>query len=73
MAGGDALLGERLDHSGDELQERQTGIDMACALAGLLNQGGNVVAGDVEQTLEALRLLVGVNIRYASTGMAGRC
>ena len=35
---------------------------MACALAGLLDQGGNVVAGDVEQTLETLRLLVRVNV-----------
>ena len=37
MAGGDALLGERLRNFGDELQERQTGVDMACALAGLLD------------------------------------
>jgi hypothetical protein len=31
---------------------------VACALARLLDQGGNVVAGDVEQALEALRFLV---------------
>jgi hypothetical protein len=62
VAGGDALLGERLGHSGDELQEGQTGVDVACALARLLDQGGNVVAGDVEQALEALRLLVRVNV-----------
>jgi len=29
MAGGDALLGERLGHCGDELQKRQTGVDEA--------------------------------------------
>ncbi|MGA7159115.1 MAG: hypothetical protein WBY53_19875 [Acidobacteriaceae bacterium] len=58
MAGGDALLRESLGHSGNELHEGQTGVDMACALAGLLDQSGNVIAGDVEQSLEALRLLV---------------
>jgi hypothetical protein len=51
-------LGEGLGHSGDELEKRQTGVDMAGALAGLLHQGGNVIAGNVEQSLEALRLLV---------------
>ncbi len=35
---------------------------MACALAGLLDQRGHVVAGHVEQTLEALRLLVRVHV-----------
>jgi len=62
MAGGDALLGERLRYRGDELQEGQTGVDVAGTLAGLLDQSGNVVAGDVEQALEALRLLVWVNV-----------
>ena len=62
MAGGNAFLGERFRHRGDELQEGQTGVDVACALARLLHQGGNVVAGDVEQALEALRLLVRVNV-----------
>jgi hypothetical protein len=33
VAGRDALLDERLRHFGDELQERQTGVDVACALA----------------------------------------
>ena len=33
MAGADALLGKRLGHSWDELQEGQTGVDVACALA----------------------------------------
>jgi hypothetical protein len=34
---------------------------VACALAGLLDQSGNIIAGDVEQTLKALRLLVRVS------------
>ena len=62
MAGGDALLGERLRNFGDELQQRQTGVDMACALAGLLDQSRDIVTGHVEQALEALRLLVRVDI-----------
>ena len=62
MAGGNALLGERLRNFGDELQERQTGVDMACALAGLLDQSRHIVTGHVEQALEALRLLVRVDI-----------
>ena len=62
MAGGDALLGERLGHSGDELQEGQPGVDVTYALARLLDQSGNVVSGDVEQALETLRFLVRVNI-----------
>jgi hypothetical protein len=62
MAGGDASLGEGLGHRGDELQEGQTRVDVAGALAGFLDQRGNIVAGDVEQTLEALRLLVWVNV-----------
>jgi hypothetical protein len=44
------------------LQEGQPGVDVAGALAGLLDQSGNVIAGDVEQALEALRLLVRVNV-----------
>ena len=47
MAGGDALLHERLGDSGDELQERQTRVDVAGALAGLLDKRGHVVAGKV--------------------------
>ena len=35
---------------------------MAGALAGLIDERSNVIAGDVEQALKALRLLVGVNI-----------
>ena len=62
VAGGNPFLGERFRHSGDELQEGETRVDVAYALAGLLDQGGNVVAGDVEQALEALRLLVRVNV-----------
>ena len=33
VAGRDALLSECLGYSGDELQEGQTGVDVACALA----------------------------------------
>jgi hypothetical protein len=62
MAGGDALLGERLRDCRNELQKGKPRVDMACALACLLNQSGNVVAGHVEQTLESLRLLVRVDI-----------
>jgi hypothetical protein len=62
VAGGDAFLGERLRHGGDELEQRQTGIDMTCTLAGLLDQCGNVIAGDVEQALKALRFFIGVHI-----------
>ena len=56
VAGGDAFLGERSGYFGDELQERQTGVDVACALARLLDQGGYVVAGNVEQTLKSLEV-----------------
>jgi hypothetical protein len=62
VAGGNALLSERLGHSGDELEKRPTCVDVACALAGLLDQSGNVIAGDVEQAVKALGLLVRVNI-----------
>jgi len=37
VAGGDALLSERFGHSGDELEKRQTGVDVACALTRLLD------------------------------------
>ena len=62
MAAGDAFVSERLRHGGDELQEGETRVDVAYALTGLLDQRGNVVAGDVQQTLEALPLLVRVNV-----------
>jgi len=62
VAGCDAFLEKRLRNLGNELQERQTRIDMACALAGLLDQSGNVVAGNIEQTLKPLRLFEGVNV-----------
>ena len=55
-------MGERLGHFGDELQERQTGVDVACTLARLLNQRGNVVAGDVEQPPKSLGLFVRMHI-----------
>jgi len=45
VTGGDSLLGERFGHCGDELQERETGVDVACALARLLDQCRNLVAG----------------------------
>ncbi len=44
------------------MQKRQARVDVACALAGLLDQRGDVVAGHIEQTLEALRLFVGVHV-----------
>jgi hypothetical protein len=62
MAGGDALGGERLGDGGDKLQEGQTGVDVACAFARLLDQRGYIVAGHVEQALKALRLFVRVNV-----------
>jgi hypothetical protein len=62
VADGDALLGERFGHFGDELQERQTGVDVACALARLLNQRGNVVAGDVEQPLKSFGFFVRMHV-----------
>ncbi len=56
------LLSEVLRNRGDELQQGQPGVDVRCALAGLLHQRGNVIAGHVEQALKALRLFVGVNV-----------
>ena len=47
MAGGDALLHKRLRHSRDELQKAQPRVDVAGALAGLLDKGGHVIAGQV--------------------------
>src|SRR5205823_8741983 len=62
VAGGDALLDERIGYFGDELQERQTGVDVACALARLLNQRCNVVAGDVEQPLKSFGFFVRMHV-----------
>ena len=47
MTGGNALLDERFGNVGNELQKRETRIDVAGALAGLLNEGGHVVTGQV--------------------------
>ncbi len=47
MAGGDALLGECLGNFGNELQKRETRIDVAGTLAGLLDKGGHVVTGQI--------------------------
>ena len=62
MPYGDALFKEGFGNFGNELQKRETGVDVACALAGLLGKCGHIVSGHVEQTLEALRLLVWVNV-----------
>jgi hypothetical protein len=43
-----------LGHIRNELQQRKAGIDEAFAFAGLLGKDGSVVAGQVEQALEAL-------------------
>ena len=59
---GDEFSAERLRNCRDQLQQRQTSIDVGCALAGFVDQRGHVIAGHVEQTLEALRLFVGVNV-----------
>jgi hypothetical protein len=59
---GDAFLNKGLRNIGNELQERQPCVDMACAFTRLHDQSGNVVAGNGKQTLEALRLLAGVNV-----------
>ena len=45
-----------------KLQQGQTGVDVAGALAGLLDQSGHVVARKVQEPLKALCLFVGVNI-----------
>ena len=55
MAGRDALGAECLGDGRDELEKRRTRIHVGGALAGFVDQRGHVVAGHVEQTLEALR------------------
>jgi hypothetical protein len=62
VAGGDTFLKESLGNFGNQLQKRETGVDVARALAGLLDQSRHIVTGHVEQTLEALGLLVRVNV-----------
>ena len=47
MAGGDALGAERLGDGWDELEKRQACVDVACTLAGLLDQCGDIVTGHV--------------------------
>ena len=59
---GDPLGCKRLGDGWNELQERQTGVDVACTLARLFDQCGYIVAGHVEQALKALRLLVRVHV-----------
>ncbi|HEX4166606.1 MAG TPA: hypothetical protein VHZ55_14150 [Bryobacteraceae bacterium] len=48
MAGGDAFPRECLGYLGNELEKRETGVDVACALARLLDQSGYIVAREVE-------------------------
>src|SRR5882762_122561 len=62
MAGGNAFLNKCLCDFGDELQERQTSINVRCALARLQHERGHIVTGHVEQALEALRLFVWMDI-----------
>ncbi len=62
MAGCDALLLECFGHFGDELEQGEAGIDETVALARLLGKRGNVIAGEVEQPLKALRLLVRMHV-----------
>jgi hypothetical protein len=62
VAGGDPFLYERLGHCGNQVQERQAGVDVGSALAGFLDKGGDIVARQVQEVLEALRLLVRVNV-----------
>ena len=62
MAGGDAFGAERLRYGRDELQKRQTRIDVGGALTGLVDQRGHVVTGHVEQALETLRLFVRMDV-----------
>jgi hypothetical protein len=47
---------------GDELQEGETGVDVACALARAFGDGGDLVAGKVEQTPVAGRLVIGMHV-----------
>ena len=58
----DALLREGLGYGGDQLQQRETSIDVARALAGLVYQRRHVVARQVEQALKTLCLLVWVHV-----------
>ena len=58
----DALLDECLGDIGDELQQRETGVDVACALAGFGDKRGDIVAGKVLETLKALRLFIRMDI-----------
>ena len=62
MAGGDALFDKCLGNAGDELQKGQSSVDVRCTLARFQNKRGHVVTGHVEQTLEALRLFVGMYV-----------
>ena len=62
MAGCEAFLLECFGHFGDELKQGKPGIDETVALARLLGKGRNVVAGEVEQPLKALRLLVRMHV-----------
>jgi hypothetical protein len=50
--GRNALLSKRLGHSGNAL-ERQTNVDKSGAPAGLVNQRGNVLPGQVYETLKS--------------------
>jgi hypothetical protein len=43
----DALFDECLGNIRDELQQRETGVDVACALAGFGDKRGHVIAGQV--------------------------
>ena len=62
VRGGDEFCAERLGNRRDELQEGQAGVNLGGALARLLYQRGYVISGHVEQALEALRLLIRVNV-----------
>ena len=62
VAGGDAFFDECLGNIGDELQQGQASVDVRCTLARFQNKRGHVVTGHVEQTLEALRLFVGMYV-----------
>lgn len=62
MAGGDTVAAECLGDGRNELQECKAGVDVACALACLLDQRGDIVTGHVEETLEALRLFIRAHV-----------
>jgi hypothetical protein len=59
----DALFLECFGNFGDKFEQRQAGIDETLALARFLGEGGNIVAGEVEQTLKTLE----VSSHYART------